>query len=403
MKNLANELRPKTLSQIIGQENNVKLLSKIVENKISTSFIFYGESGTGKTSAACALANEMNLKYALFNASIENKNRLLELLQDNQIIIIDEIHRLTKNVQDVLLSYLEFDKIIIYATTTENPYFRVNPALRSRMQILRFDKLDEKQVYLGIKDVIKNYFPELKINDDNIEKLVKYSSGDYRFCLNNLQMLALLGKDKEINEQLLKTIIPNINFYSDMNGDAHYDNLSAFHKSLRGSDVDASLYYGALILKTGDYQGLFRRITCVAYEDIALADPNIALRVEAALNAVERLGFPEANLPIFYLICYMALSPKSASTYKAMKNVQSYIEQGNVYDVPKILKEAHYSSASKLGNGVGYKWPHDYEGNWINQNYLPKQVNEKFFKPDWNDIDKIVNYYKSIETRKGKK
>lgn len=398
MNNLANELRPKTLDDIVGQKNNIDLLKKIADLKMHTSFIFYGESGTGKTSTAVALANDMNLKYAIFNASIENKSKLIDLIEQNEIVIIDEIHRLNKNLQDILLSYLEFDKVIIYATTTENPYFRINPALRSRMQILQYTKLKESEVFVAIKNVVKKYYPSLQIDDKTLQILIKSSAGDYRFCLNNLQMLALLNTEKKIDEQTISTLIPNINFYSDMNSDAHYNNLSAFHKSLRGSDVDAALYWGAIILKSGDYQGLFRRLSAVAYEDIGLADPNIALRVEAALNAVERLGFPEANLPIFYLICIMALSPKSASTYKAMQNVMNFIDKGNIYEVPNYLKDSHYSSAKKLGHGIDYKYPHDYENNWVKQTYLPFNIREaKFFNLSKNDTKKVIEYYKTVQ------
>ncbi|WP_029609056.1 replication-associated recombination protein A [Mycoplasma simbae] len=404
MNNLANMLRPQKLDDIVGQVNNVNLLKKVVEKRLTTSFVFYGESGTGKTSCAIALANDLGLKYGLFNASVDNKTALIDKLEHNDILIIDEIHRLTKNLQDILLSYLEFDKIIVYATTTENPYFRINPALRSRMQILQFNKLSEEEIFTGIKRVIANHYPNLQIEDKNIRILIKHSTGDYRFCLNNLQMLALLNNDNNIDENAIKTLIPNIHFYSDMKSDAHYNNLSAFHKSMRGSDVDAALYYGALILKTGDYQGLFRRISAVAYEDIGLADPNVALRVEAALNAVERLGFPEANLPIYYLICYIALSPKSNSTYIAMKKVQSYVDEGNIFDIPNNLRESDYASAAKLGHGNDYKYPHDYPHHWVKQTYLPKKAqNNVFFEPGENDLDKIQKYFKTLQNWKENK
>lgn len=403
MNNLANELRPQTLDDIIGQQNNVNLLKEIVENKLKTSFIFYGESGTGKTSCAIALANDLGLKYDIFNASIDSKVDLIDKISSNQIVIIDEIHRLNKNLQDILLSYLEFDRVTIYATTTENPYFRIVPALRSRMQILQFNKLSEEEVFNGIKKVIKSNFSNLQIDDENIKILVKHSTGDYRFCLNNLQMLAFLSKSQVITKETITKLIPNINFYSDMNSDAHYNNLSAFHKSMRGSDVDAALYWGALILKTGDYQGLFRRISAVVYEDIGLADPNAALRVEAALNAVERLGFPEANLPIFYLISFIALSPKSNSTYLAMQNVQKFIDEGNIYDVPMHLRESHYASASNLGHGIGYKYPHNYPNHWTKQAYLPKNIqNIEFFTPAQNDLEKVKTYYQQIKSWKEK-
>ncbi|WP_029512614.1 replication-associated recombination protein A [Mycoplasmopsis iners] len=398
MNNLANELRPQTLEDVIGQKNTINLLKKIVEHKLSTSFIFFGESGTGKTSTAVALANDMQKSYGMFNASIGSKNELIDLLKSKEIIIIDEIHRLNKDKQDILLSYLEYDKVIVYATTTENPYFRVNPAVRSRMQILQFTKLDEKDVAESLRKVIDKHFPDLIIQDDVLLSLIKHSNGDYRNSLNNLQMVALLNRNKEVKNEDLKKLIPNINFYSDMNSSAHYNNLSAFHKSLRGSDVDAALYYGTLILKSGDYQGLFRRLTCVAYEDIGLADPNVSLRVEAAFNAVEKLGFPEANLPIYFAIITTSLAPKSNSVYMALNKVQNFIDQGNVYEIPKHLRDSHYSSASKLGDGLGYLYPHDFPNSIVKQSYLPTKIKDQtFLEFHDNDSPKIKEYYELIK------
>ncbi|UUD35147.1 replication-associated recombination protein A [Mycoplasmopsis caviae] len=404
MKNLANEIRPKKLDDIVGQKNVVTLLKEIVKNNATTSFIFFGESGTGKSSAAFALANDLKLRNGYFNATINNKNDLIKIIESNDIIIIDEIHRLNKDKQDILLSYLEFDKIIVYATTTENPYFRINPALRSRMQILQFTKLSEEDIMIGLKKIINTYYPKFKIKDNILKILIKNSAGDYRSCINNLQILTLLNKDKEVNEEDLKTLIPNINFYSDRESSAHYNNLSAFHKSLRGSDVDAALYYGALILKTGDYLGLFRRLTAATYEDVGLADPNLPMRVEAAFSAVERLGFPEAYLPLYYIIISVAIAPKSNSVYKAISKVEPFIDQGNIYEIPKHLKDAHYKSAQKLGDGLGYKYPHDFPNHWVKQDYMPKNIaDKKFFTPSSNDSPNLLKYYNFIKNIKGEK
>ncbi|APJ38332.1 replication-associated recombination protein A [Mycoplasmopsis pullorum] len=400
MYNLANELRPQKLDDIVGQKHVINLLKKIVQNKMATSFIFFGESGTGKSSTAIALANEMQLPYGYFNSTTDSKADLLDKIKNNKILIIDEIHRLNKDKQDILLSYLEFDKIIVYATTTENPYFRVNPALRSRMQILQFNKLDEQEIADALENIIKTHFSDLKISQDLILDLARYSSGDYRSSINNLQILALVhNRNQNVTREDLKKIIPNINFYSDMNSSAHYNNLSAFHKSLRGSDVNAALYYGALILKSGDYQGLFRRINAVAYEDIGLANPNIILRVEAAFNSVERLGFPEANLPIAFIITDLALSPKSNSTYLAFSRANQLIDNGKIYDIPKHLRDAHYQSAKKLGDGIGYLYPHDYQFNWVHQTYLPKQLeNEVFYVAGKNENEqKYKKYWEQIK------
>ncbi|UUM25597.1 replication-associated recombination protein A [Mycoplasmopsis agalactiae] len=404
MKNLANELRPKTLDDIIGQKSVVELLKRVARDKIYSSFIFFGESGTGKTSAAVALANDLGLKYDYFNASVNSKAELIKMLADNDVLIIDEIHRLNKDKQDILLSYLEFDKIIIYATTTENPYFRVNPALRSRMQILQFTKLSEQEMFEGIKHNLKKHFPDYQMDESTIKVFVKLSNGDYRSCLNNLQILTLMTKNKQISLDDIKKFVPNISFYSDENSSAHYNNLSAFHKSLRGSDVDAALYYGAIIVKSGDLQGLFRRLIACSYEDVGLADPNLQIRVKNAIDCAELLGLPEARLPIFYAIISVALAPKSNSVYEAISNVEGYINQGNIYDVPKFLRDGHYASAVKLGDSIGYKYPHDFPNHFVKQEYLPKEAKgNQFFFPKETDSKKITEYYKFIKQLQGEK
>lgn len=403
MKNLANELRPQTLDEIIGQKHVIETLKKVAKNKLNTSFIFFGESGTGKTSTAIALANDIGYSYGLFNATLHSKNDLLKLLKEHDVVIIDEIHRLNKDKQDILLSYLESDLTIVYATTTENPYFRVNPALRSRMQIRQFNKLSEDDIFQGLKLILDKHFSHLEIEDHVLKNLVKFSNGDYRNSINNLQLISLLSDDKKITEDNLKKFIPNINFYSDMDSSAHYNNLSAFHKSLRGSDVNAALYYGSLILKTGDYQGLYRRLICIAYEDVGLADPNLALRISTAFDNVEKLGFPEANLPIYYSIISAALAPKSNSVYLALNKVQNFIDQGNIYEVPKHLRDSHYASAKKLGDGIDYLYPHNFPNSIVKQDYLPNEIrNINFFEFRENDLDKLKQYYEQIKNLKEK-
>ncbi|QCZ36585.1 replication-associated recombination protein A [Mycoplasma nasistruthionis] len=401
-RNLANQLRPTTLDDIVGQSHVIKLLKEVVKNKITTSFLFFGDAGTGKTSAAIALANDLGLSYGYFNASVDSKAQLTELLGSKEVIIIDEIHRLNKDKQEILLSYLEFDKIIVYATTTQNPYFKVDPAVRSRMQIKEFLKISEADIVDKLQKVAKQHFPHLKLDKEILLSLAKYSAGDLRTSLNNLQMLGLIKKDdSKVSKQDLKDLIPNINFYSDQNSSAHYNNLSAFHKSLRGSDVDAALYYGFLILKSGDVDGLFRRMLCVAYEDVGLASPNIGLRTLNAIETFERLGLPEGKLPIGVAIADLALAPKSNSVYLAIEKANSLIDQGMIYDIPKHLKDAHYKSASKLGHGVDYLYPHDFLNNWIDQQYLPNKLQDtKFYYPGLNDAEqKIKTYWQKVKTK----
>lgn len=400
MKNLANELRPNTIDEIVGQEHVKKLFKEVVKNNLTTSFLLFGESGIGKSSAATALAKELNKSYGYFNAATDSKKELIEILESCEVIIVDEIHRLNKDKQDILLPYVEFDRIIVYATTTENPYFKVNPALRSRMQILQLFKLTNEQIVAGLRKNITNHFNSLNISDELLNKLAFMSSGDYRIALNNLQMLSILkGNNLEVTEEDLRVIVPNVQFYSDAKGTSHYNNLSALHKSLRGSDADAAVYYGMLIAKSGDFDGLFRRMLAVAYEDIGLASPTIHLKVHAAIEAYERLGVPEGLLPITYALMELALAPKSNSVVLARDKALSMIDAGNIYQIPQHLRDSHYASASKLGDGVGYKYPHDFENNWVKQQYLPKELKEeKFYQPGLNKREQeIVKYWTEIK------
>ncbi|MHA0272743.1 replication-associated recombination protein A [Mycoplasma sp. 48589B] len=402
-QNLANALRPKTLSDLVGQEHVIKLLKKVVVNGINSSFLFFGEAGTGKTSTAIALANDLGLKYDYFNASVDSKAKLVNILENNQCIIIDEIHRLNKDKQDILLSYVEFDKIIVYATTTENPYFKVVPAVRSRMQILQFNKISEVDIVNKLEQITKDNFPHLKVNRSQLLALAKLSAGDLRSSINNLQMLAnCVDEGDEITDEVIKTVVPNVNFYSDLDSCVHYNNLSAFHKSLRGSDPDAALYYGMLILQSGDIDGLFRRMLCVAYEDVGLASPNVSLRVAEAIRSFERLGLPEGKLPIGFAIIDLALAPKSNASYLAISQVDQLINSGGIYEIPKHLRDAHYSSASKLGDGVDYKYPHDYANNYVKQQYLPDEIkNIKFYWPQQNTNElNLEKYWNLIKKNK---
>ncbi|VEU74886.1 ATPase [Mycoplasmopsis citelli] len=402
MKNLANKLRPNTIKEVVGQEHIKKLFSEVVNKNLTTSFLLFGESGIGKSSLATALAKELKKTYGYFNAATDSKKDLINLLESCEIIIVDEIHRLNKDKQDILLPYLEFDKVIVYATTTENPYFKVNPALRSRMQILELHKLTNEDIVKGLKLNINKHFQNLNISDDLLNKLAFMSSGDYRIALNNLQVLALLKSDSsQVTQEDLRIIVPNVQFYSDAKGSGHYNNLSALHKSLRGSDVDASVYYGMLIATSGDFDGLFRRMLAVAYEDIGLASPTTAIKVHHAIEAYERLGVPEGLLPITYALIELALAPKSNSVVKARDKALNMINSGHIYSIPKHLKDAHYASASKLGDGVGYKYPHNYLNNWVKQQYLPKElINERFYEPGNNDKEQaILKYWTNLKNK----
>lgn len=366
-KNIALKLRPNTLNEFICDENLKFIFQNIIDNKDFHSFIFYGPPGTGKTTISYILAKSLNVNFDYFNAAIEKKEELVKKIKNNKILIIDEVHRLNKDKQDILLPYVENGQITIYATTTENPYFKINPALRSRCSIIELKKQNEEELVKLLKYANTKEYNSLDIDEEIYKFLALQANGDVRVALNNFELVATImnANKKQTNLSLedIKKIIPAIQFSSDKDGDAHYDYLSAFHKSLRGSDPDAALYYGFLIVKSGDFDGLFRRLICTSYEDVGLANPHLQTDVISAINAFERIGMPEGYLPIGYAILAVCLSPKSNSVLYAASRAQADIENGYIGEVPNYLKDAHYKSASKLNRGLTYKYPHDYKNH----------------------------------------
>lgn len=384
MKNLAKQLRPKTLDEVVGQKHLMDLLLRMREKREIFSLIFYGQPGIGKTSLAFALANDLKKTSAYFNAATDTKAKLVEIISFADVIIIDEIHRLNKDKQDILLPAIEFNKIQMFATTTENPFFVVNPALRSRTNILELKPLAVEDVVDGLLLACKKLEKDKSFSKEILEQIALSTGGDYRQSLNVLNVVIKLYGDENITSEIIKKVIPSAIFYSDKNGDGHYDLLSAFHKSLRGSDIDASLYYLAKLILSGDLLGIERRMLAVAYEDIGLANPNVALRVKTALDTAKRLGFPEARLPLASAAIELASAAKSNSTILAIDSALEEVKKGD-HAIPDHLKDAHYASAAKLNRGKGYKYPHEY-GGYVKQQYLPdKLINRKFYIKNTND------------------
>lgn len=391
----------KSLDQIVGQKNVISLFKKLVEKNYLLNIIIFGEPGIGKTTCAKALANSYNLPFDIFNSSIENKKDLEEKIAKNKILIIDEIHRLNKDKQDILLPKLENEEIYIIATTTENPYFKVNPALRSRMKMFEFHKLSYEEIYEDIQRQIQREEIVLNIEKDDLLNVIKLSNGDYRSVISNINLLSVLYKDKKITQEEINIAIPNLIFNSDKDATSHYDMLSAFHKSLRGSDVDAALYYAHILVKSGDIDALIRRILAMVYEDVGLASNNLSIKVDSAIKAIERLGMPEALLPLSYIIIELCIAPKSNSVYNASFKVREFIEQGNIYNVPNHLKDNHYNSAKNLKYGENYKYPHNYPNHYVSQQYLPAQIkNMKFFEYNSNKVELAYKKYWE-EVKKG--
>lgn len=380
----ASSLRPTSVSEIVGQSEIKDFINKMIQKKEKISLLFYGKPGIGKTSFAYALCNDLKVTYTYFNAATGSKKDLESILGFSDYIIVDEIHRLNKDKQDLLLPAIEFGKIHVIATTTENPYFVVNPAVRSRMHILELKELSSKEIVEGLRNIISKHSLKTTISDELLLEVAQNSNGDYRYCLNILNLIERLYSDSEVTKDTLKTLMPSIHFYSDKDGDGHYDLLSAFHKSLRGSDVDASIYYLARLITSGDILGIERRMLAVAYEDVGLANPNVALRVVAAIETAKKLGFPEARLALSVAVIDLAKAPKSNSAYLAIDKALESIKTSS-HDIPNHLKDAHYNSAKKLGRGVDYKYPHDY-GGFVKQQYLPDEIkDEVFYKENKND------------------
>lgn len=403
-KPLAIKLAPNSLSEVIGQKHLIgegKILTNLVKNKKLFSMILYGKPGIGKTSIANALVKDLNVRYRFLNATINTKKDLDVVIEearlyDGIVLIMDEIHRLNKDKQDVLLPQLESGLITLIGMTTSNPYHAINPAIRSRCQLFELQELDTTDIVEGLKRAIKH--PDLAgidIDDKSINLIAKLAGNDLRYAYNLLEISYYSTDDKKITEEKIRTINNKPAFFSDKNGDGHYDLLSAFQKSIRGSDVDASLHYLGRLIIEGDLDSIYRRMSVIAYEDIGLANPAIGPRVDAAIDAAERVGLPEARIPLGTIVAEMALSPKSNTAHIALDKAIEDIENGNVGNVPNHLKNP----------STEYKYPHDYKGAYVVQQYLPDKIkNKKYYTPKDIGYEKqIKEIYTRLEQLKRKK
>lgn len=420
---LASRLRPTTLDEVVGQQHIVgkdKLLYRAIKADKLSSIIFYGPPGTGKTTLAKVIANTTSAEFMQINATSAGKKDMEEVVaaaKNNQgmygkktILFIDEIHRFNKGQQDYLLPFVEDGTIILIGATTENPYFEVNPALLSRSVIFELKKLSTEDIRTlllrAVNDTEKGMGSyHAQMDDDALEFLADMANGDARAALTAIE-IGILTTDRSedgiihITLDVASECIQKRVINYDKTGDNHYDTISAFIKSMRGSDPDAAVYYLARMLYAGeDVKFIARRIMILASEDIGNADPQALQVAVAAAQAVERLGMPEARIVLAQAVTYMASAPKSNSAINAIDKAMRVVQETKTPPVPVHLQDAHYKSAGKLGHGKGYKYAHDYKNHYVKQQYLPDGLTgEVFYEPSENGYEQQIRaYYKKIK------
>ncbi|MBE6052531.1 MAG: replication-associated recombination protein A [Clostridium sartagoforme] len=408
MKPLAEAMRPLKLEDFIGQKNIIgkgKPLYNLIVSKKIPNCILYGPPGTGKTTLANIMANYSDKKFYKLNAttaSVKDIQEITEnldnLLNYNGVVIyIDELQHFSKKQQQALLEFIENGRVTLIASTTENPYFAIHKAILSRCNIFQFQTLKIDEIIEGLEKAIKrliNEGIEVEYSVEALNYISEISQGDYRKAYNVLELA--------INSQLNKVKVISIDYIeglsqshirADASGDEYYNYLSALQKSIRGSDPDAAIHYLARLIKSGNLQAIIRRISVIAAEDIGLAHPNALTVVNSGIELALKVGLPEASLILSELVIYLATLPKSNSAYLAIAGAMKDLENKNIGDVPKHLKDAHYAGAKSLGVG-GYKYPHDYDNNYVDQQYLPDNlIGVKYYNAQHNKYENSIKSY----------
>lgn len=386
---LAYRMRPRDLSEVVGQQALVgpgKIIRRMVEAKTLSSMILYGPPGTGKTSIASAIAGSTKYAFRKLNAATDTKKDLQMVIEEGKmsggvVLLLDEIHRLDKTKQDYLLPHLENGAVILIGATTENPYLSINPAIRSRTQIFQVQPLTIDDIDVAIERALKDKQRGLGnfnayLSPEAKHHLLTATNGDLRAALNGLELAVkstppdAQGK-VDITLAIIEEVLRRKALSADKNGDAHYDVISALQKSIRGSDVDAALHYLARLIEAGDLPIIARRLQVIAYEDVGLANPAVVQRAVTSIQAAEKLGFPEARIPLADATIELALSAKSNAGIRAIDQALADVRKGQTGDVPDHLRDAHYQGAKSLGHGNDYLYPHNYPNDWVAQQYLP--------------------------------
>ncbi|MDV9224913.1 replication-associated recombination protein A [Clostridioides difficile] len=411
---LADKIRPKTMNDVIGQSHiigNGKILSKILQSNFLPNMIFFGPPGVGKTTVAEIIAERSNKSFYKINAtnsSLEDIKKVIsELGSINNVngvlLYIDEIQSFNKKQQQSILEFMENGSITLIASTTENPYHYVYKALLSRSTVFEFKPLEKLDIEKGLKRAVEvlneDSYMDIECNNDAIEDIAILSDGDMRRALNILEVVVYSTKPNKDNITYIDSDVIRASTFNkiinyDKNGDSHYDILSAFQKSIRGSDPQASIHYLARLIKGGNLISICRRLLVIASEDIGLAYPNAIVIIKACVDSAMQLGFPEAKIPLAEATILLATSPKSNSACIAIMKAMDELDKEFVKDIPNSIKDAHYSGSKEIGRGCGYKYPHNFKNHYVKQQYLPDSIKDSiYYIPQENKTEKNIKKY----------
>lgn len=413
---LADRMRPLCVDDVVGQKHLLskgKLLRRVIESGEVPNMIFYGPSGVGKTTVANIIASKTGKTLHRLNATTASVSDIKDIIasldgfmeQNGVLLYLDEIQHFNKKQQQTLLEYMENGKITLIASTTENPYFYVYNAVLSRSVVFEFKPIEAEEIEKALERCIKKLSEEeyknynISVDKDALTHIAQVSGGDVRKAINSFE-ISLISAVPDIDANLLVTLdtaeqaTQRKSIKYDRDGDNHYDILSAFQKSIRGSDPDAAVHYLARLLSAGDIQSVCRRLMVIAAEDIGLAYPSAISIVKSCVDCALQLGLPEAQLPLGEAVILLATAPKSNSASQAIWNAMSDIEIKDVGEIPKHLKDAHYQGAKAFGNGISYKYPHSFENHYVKQQYLPDTIKDvKYYEYGNNKTEQTMKAY----------